>query len=248
MSPKRQAITLLGFSMIGAILIVVVSWWGSPGSPSTGIQDRLIVGGAFIASSVYGLSLAIRPGWNSRSKKEPVPIMPVVTGESQPRSRRGHHPDCGRFSDHVIRWRGRVLCAGCTGLAVGSVASILLMSLFIAISPEFPASVWQVFLVLGLAMVGAKYLEPMVLRSSASVRLAFNALLVVGLLFVVLGAFQLTGNAIFGLLAIVLSFLFLDTRVQLSAIFHSQTCTICEENCKVYRARISQPASGFRPR
>lgn len=235
MSPKRKAITLIGFSIIGAILIVVVSWWGSPGSSSTGIQDRLIVGGAFIASSVYGLALAIRPGWNSRPKGEPLPITPVATRESHTRSRRGHHPDCGRFSDHVIRWRGRVLCAGCTGLAVGSATSILIMSLFIIISPQFPASVWQWFLVLGLAMVGAKYLEPMVLRSTASVRLAFNALLVVGLLFVVLGAFQLTGNAIFGLLAIVLSFLFLDTRVQLSAIRHSKTCTGCVEDCKAYR-------------
>jgi hypothetical protein len=120
-------------------------------------------------------------------------------------------------------------------LAVGSIASILLMSVLIAISPQFPAGVWQVFLVSGLAMVGAKYLEPVVFQGDASVRFVFNALLVLGLLFVVIGAFQLTGNVIFGLLAIVLSFLFLDTRVQLSTIRHSQTCTSCRENCKAYR-------------
>jgi hypothetical protein len=37
----------------------------------------------------------------------------------------GHHPSCGKFSGHILRFRGNNYCAGCSGLVIGAAVSIL---------------------------------------------------------------------------------------------------------------------------
>ncbi len=232
MSQKRTALYLVSFSVIAAAMIVAVSGQRLSMAPPVGMFDRWLVGIAFIASCVFGISLAIRPGWTRR----------LVAGErydvprenDQVRGRRGHHPDCGYFESHTIAWKNRNLCAGCTGLAAGSVASIVLMGLYIALPAGFPGGVAQLLLVLGLVLVGAKYLETALPLDGASARLISNGLLVVGFFLVVVGALEMSGSVVLGIIGVVVSFLFLDTRIQLSRWRHIETCRECTEECKVY--------------
>lgn len=232
MSQRNTVVYLVTFSAIAAAMIVAVSWQQFSIAPSPGLLDRLLVGSVFIASCVFGISLAIRPGWTRR----------LIAGKSdevsrelaQVRGRRGHHPDCEYFDSHTIRWGDRTLCAGCTGLAAGSTVSILLMSLYVALPTELPVGVLHALLVLGLALVAAKYVETVLPLDRAYARLISNGLFIVGFSLLVVGAFVLSGSTVFGILGVVISFLFLDTRIQLSRWRHTKTCRDCSEDCKVY--------------
>ncbi len=232
MSQKKTALYLVTFSAIAAAMIVIVAWQQLSITPSPDLLDRLLLGSAFIASCVFGITLTVRPGWAKRligRKSDEVSIE-----QGQVRGRRGHHPDCEYFESHTIRWGDRTLCAGCTGLAAGSAVSILLMSLYVALPIEMPGGVLKALLVLGVVLVAAKYVETVLPVSRAPARLISNGLLIVGFFLVVISAYELSGSAIFGILGLVVSFLFLDTRIQLSRWRHVKTCRDCSEECKVY--------------
>ena len=38
---------------------------------------------------------------------------------------RGHHPDCGEFSSHVLKLGEHALCAACTGLFLGAIMALV---------------------------------------------------------------------------------------------------------------------------
>lgn len=226
------AVYLVTFSAIATAMIVAASWQRPSMPSSSGILDKSLVGGVFIASCVLGVSLAIKPGWTRRLTAGKGSEAAREFG--QVRGRRGHHPDCKHFESHTVKWRDRTLCAGCTGLATGSIASILLMSLYVVLPAELSLVVLQVLLVLGLVLVGTKYIEPLLPLNGASARLISNGLLVVGFFLIVMSALELSSSAVFGILGVVISFLFLDTRVQISRWRHVKTCRDCSEDCKVY--------------
>ncbi len=232
MSQKRTVIYLMILSATATAMIVTVSWQPLSTAPSPNLLDKLLVGGAFIASCLFGISLTIRPAWMRRligSNNEEVPRQ-----LAQARARRGHHPDCGHFNSHTFNWKGRTLCAGCTGLAAGSIVSVLLMSLYVALPVGLPVGVLQAALVLGLALVGAKYVETVLPLNRAYARIISNSLLVVGFFLVVVGFLELSGSVVFGVMGVLFSFLFLDTRIQLSRWQHIRACRDCVEDCKVY--------------
>lgn len=232
MSQRWTALYMLSFSTMAAAMVVVASWPLFAVPSSIGGWGRFFVGGGFMASCVYGISLAMRPGWTRRlfaGKRGGL-----RTESPSVRSLQGHHPDCGHFVGHTFEWRGRVLCAGCTGIAGGSATSLVLMGLYLALPVAWPAGVLQVALLLGLGLVGVKYLEAALPRGSLAARLGSNALFVVGFLLVVVGAMELSGSPVVGFLAVFVSFLFVDTRIQLSRWRHVKTCGDCREGCKVY--------------
>ncbi len=119
---------------------------------------------------------------------------------------------------------------------MGATASILLMSLYVAFPVTLPVGALWILLGLGLAFVAAKFVETLLPLQGASSRLVSNGLLVVGFFLVVVGALELTGSVVFGVLGVVVSFLFLDTRIHLSRWRHVAACRDCDEDCKVYTA------------
>ena len=129
----------------------------------------------------------------------------------------------------------KVLCAGCLGLASGSIVSIILTIAYIAIMPnETIQGVFQGFIVMGIALIALNFIEIAVPQRNAHMHVVFNGLLVAGFFLVVIGTYELTGRIAYGILAIILSFLWLDTRIHLSNWRHSVICRDCSEMCKVY--------------
>lgn len=189
------------------------------------ISDKLVVGGAFIISCIFGIYAAVKPDW----------IYPKG-GDGQQSQRKiiGHHPDCEEFNNHVIKIKNSILCPGCYGLALGSVISILLMSGYIV----FPIEIQKIHLydliILGMLLIVLNFVEIIIPATTAYFHLISNIFLVISFFLIILGILHLTGNMIFGLLAVLISYLWLDTRVQLSDWRHSQVCQNCIESCKVY--------------
>jgi hypothetical protein len=69
---------------------------------------------------------------------------------------------------------------------------------------------------------------------SASARVVTSAGLPAGFYFIIIGTLEYTGDTISGLIAVVISFLLLDTRIQISNWKHVITCKLCKNECKVY--------------
>ena len=150
------------------------------------------------------------------------------------RKRKGHHPDCDQFQNHTIRIDNKTLCAGCLGLSIGAILSIFLMILYIVIRGELSFTTFYFFMFLGLIIISLVYIEIMLPIRYTIIHVISNVFLVISFLLIVVCIFEITGNKIYGAVSILLSFLWLDTRIQLSNWRHTLICKNCDENCKMY--------------
>jgi uncharacterized membrane protein len=212
---------------------MVVLIFGASRNGAVGFFDRMLVGGSFILCCLFGLSLALRPNWVRRIKRHNGDIAHIPEPQTR-MSRKGHHPDCRGFEGHTLVFNNKILCAGCTGLALGSMISILLTVLFIGISLDISNSILYLSVILGLIFIALNYIEIAILKRKAYAHLMGNMLLVIGFFLVIIGVFQITGNSAYGILAVLFSFLWLDTRIQLSTKRHTDICENCAESCKAY--------------
>lgn len=137
---------------------------------------------------------------------------------------KGHHPDCEKFSGNRVVIKGSVLCAACSGLLIGAIASIFGAILF---SLNFfdlgTGSVWvlvtgEVLMLAGLAQIKVKgYMKTFV-----------NALFVVGSLFMLIAvdfAAQswIVDGFVLGLIVFLLCF-----RIMLSQWNNRRVCVECK--------------------
>jgi hypothetical protein len=212
-------------STIGAALLIVASVFCYSDQNIVHMSDKLVVGGAFIISCIFGIYAAVKPDR----------IYPKEGDGQQSQIKIiGHHPDCEEFNNHVIKIKSTILCPGCYGLALGAVISILLMSGYIVFPIEIQQIHLYVFVILGMLLIVLNYVEIIIPARIAYFHLISNIFLVISFFLIILGILHLTGNMIYGLLAVLISYLWLDTRVQLSVWRHSQVCQNCNESCKVY--------------
>jgi uncharacterized membrane protein len=221
-------------SILGALLLLILLLIPQPEMRSTGILDRLIVGGAFVTSCILGISLALRPGWIKRTSNKEYHNTSNQKKHSNTRRRLGHHPDCKGFNEHVIHTKNKTICAGCTGLALGSIAAVLLMGFYIAIPASFSATQLQFFALLGIFFIALSFSEIINTYRKSITHVITNILLVIGFLLLVLVVLEQTASIPFGILTVIISFLFMDTRIQLSSWKHSLTCKNCRSACKAY--------------
>jgi hypothetical protein len=232
---KKQDVTIyIMLSILGALLLLILLMIPQSETKSTGIIDRMIVGGAFITSCVLGISLALKPRWIKRAAGKGYHGANNRKGRSNTRRRLGHHPDCSGFKDHIIHTKNKTLCAGCTGLALGSIAAILLMGFYIAIAASFPARQLQFYALLGIFFIALSFSEIVNAKRKSITHVITNVLLVLGFLLLVVVVLEQTASIPFGILAVIISFLFIDTRIQLSSWKHSLTCKNCRSTCKAY--------------
>jgi hypothetical protein len=150
----------------------------------------------------------------------------------------GHHPNCGRFSAHTIRFRGTSYCAACTGLLVGSVVAMVIAAayFFFRLNSEFfsfPA------IVVGQLGLGSGLIQ---LKFAGWTRFAANLLFVLGGYFTLSGVDQLIGSMFADIYVIGLIVLWILTRVMISQWDHHRTCISCGFSCGTER-KVSVLAS-----
>ena len=241
MTPRERAAYYLVLSFVGAGLLVLAAHQPRGSLARVDQLDRSMVAAAFALVCVVGLSMALSPNWIGRVFRQaphgppPVAAGPDVDDDGMPRRARvGHHPDCGRFDGHRLRWGEGALCAGCTGLAAGSVAGIGL-SIALALVPFTLDDAWaRALLYGGIALVLADLVTDIVPGRPAAAHAALDALMVVGAFMAALGTLWSTRSLGYGLLAVLVAVMWVDTRVTLSAWRHIDTCGRCPEQCKAY--------------
>jgi hypothetical protein len=222
----------LGFmvacSLFGSLVTLLVAVY-----PPTLVQDFLwrkpLVGSVFLLICAWGSLTAVSPRKCSMAHETQMggALMDSGVKTGFPVSSKGHHPDCGGFSAHIIRFRGNRYCAACTGLLTGGVIAMIVTSLYfffgLNASPiSFPAVlVGQLGLVSGLIQFKLKGWS----RSAA------NVLFVLGSSLMLIGVDQLVGSVFLDTYVIGLVMLWVLTRVMVSQWDHRRICLSCGFSC-----------------
>jgi len=195
-------------------------------------MDKLILSGAFFTSCILGISLAIYPNWWRKGKKnDNLSHLPTKkTGVPF----YGHHPDCPMFKDHVINIKNKARCAGCLGLLIGALISILLMIFYLVFPLNFLEIVYYALILFGFLIIIFIYFEIISKKRNAFFHIGLNILLVFGFFIITISVFEITKEIIYGLLTVILCFLWLDTRIHISKYQHSRICTSCKQSCKSF--------------
>jgi hypothetical protein len=231
---KEFYLSLL-FAFIAMVFVVLIDLFTPAPTTPVPLDDKLVVSAFFIVSCCVGMSLALYPGWFRQRATIHVMTREQVNGPPS-RAFSGHHPDCSRFDAHRITIGARTWCAGCLGLVVGALGSIVLMALYVAASPAIPRFGSQLLFLLGFVCVIIVFIETLVKNRRPTPHLFFNVALIVGFSLITMSITELSGKGLFGVLAVLLCAVMLSTRVTLSSWRHQRTCDSCTASCKMYDA------------
>ena len=219
---------MIACSLFGSLvtLLIVVC-------PHSTVQDyfwrKPLIGLVFLLICAWGSLTAVSPRKCSIAHETQMSraLMNSDVKTSFPSSSEGHHPHCGRFSAHVIRFEGTSYCAACTGLLVGGVIAMSVTSLYFFFGLNaglagFPAVlVGQSGLILGLTQFKLK----------SWIRSIANLLFVLGSSLMLIGVDQLVGSVLVDTYVIGLIILWILTRVMISQWDHRRICLSCGFSC-----------------
>ena len=138
-----------------------------------------------------------------------------------------HHPACQEFSAHVVRVKGRVRCAACSGLLLGAVVSLVGAIFYFFYGEQIESAsflpVW----------VGALFVLEGFSQSKFKgwARLTLNSLFVLGGFLCLVGIDQILQNLATDLFLVILIVFWILTKIQLSQWDHSRICDNCKSVC-----------------
>jgi hypothetical protein len=116
---------------------------------------------------------------------------------------------------------------------LGSALAMALMFVYLFVSsPDARKGVLVMFL--GMILVALCLMEIAIKQGTQWSHLIANCLLMLGFFLVTVGMISSTGKVVYGLMAIVICFLWLDTRIQFSDWRHARTCNSCGRSCGFY--------------
>jgi hypothetical protein len=204
--------------------------------PPATMQDifwrKPLVGSVLFLISAGGSLAAVSPRTCSATHKTQM----VETSKSRDVQRdsvssEGHHPNCGRFSNHTIQLRGNSYCAACTGLLIGGAMAMCVTFLyfFLGLSAEsigFPAVLTGLF---GPALGLVQF------KFKSWIRLSANVLFVLGSCLILIGIDKLMHNVFVDVYLTGLVLLWILTRVMISQWDHCRICLACDFSCGTER-------------
>ncbi len=191
-----------------------------------------LIGSVFSAVCIVGIIAAFRPNKCSERFETEETTKTSGNGVLLNHQIKGHHPACQRFSAHTIAFSTHVVCAACTGLALGAFLAILGTAIYI-FAGNVPVETGQLMLIAGSVFVLLGFAQ---LKFKSSVRLALNAAFVAGAYLVLTGVDILVGNVLLDLYVISLIGLWIWTRIWLSEWDHARTCRSCKYKCVLGRS------------
>ena len=232
MKKKNYVFTYLILSVFAAFLVLIIVFIGPQNINSVEWWDRLLISGIITGGLLLGILSAFSPGWYKKYfHTEKHDFQTQRTN----RKRRGHHPNCTHFQYHTIQIKNKTNCLGCLGLSLGCAISIFILIVYVNISMKWFSSTLINLALIGIILIFFSYAETVHHRRYKIIHILSNVLLVLGFLLITISVFEITGKIIYGLIVIILSILWLDTRIQLSSWRHRNICSNCIEDCKAYQ-------------
>lgn len=238
MSDLSRVRQYLALSLAGGVLVLVIALFGYDEDVVVGETDRRFLGLTLLLVAAMGIVSAFRPNWRRRvfHDDEVEEGLGTTDGRSTLSGppRRGHHPDCEGFASHTITFRGKVRCAGCTGLAIGAFGVALVVWAYVASRTSLEWWEGIALVLTGLSLVALDLGVSLTGSIDPRAGLGLNALMVLGFALMAIGLLEATGQLAWGLVGVVLAILWMDTRIQLSRWNHAAVCAVCPERCVAY--------------
>jgi hypothetical protein len=236
-------VLFLTFSFLGLILVAAFA-----NSPTT-VQDSIswrkpLVGTIFSLVCVLGILAGILPSkcsgmFHFKPAKQGKFAQELAELSKETQTFQGHHPDCGNFGAHVFRVGIKFFCAGCVGLIIGAVVSLLGAAMYFFLQLSFELDYLPFFWV-GFIGVSCGLLQYHLLNLGKNlVHLAVNTFFVLGVFLLLAGVDAITQNITTDLYVIALSVFWLYTRILLSQQDHRRICTACSvEECEFCNKKV----------
>jgi hypothetical protein len=221
------------FSFIAAFLLILLVGLMPYRPSSFSSLEKSSIASIFILCCCVGISFTFKPNWiRQKISKSKNQIHDIQPNEKQ--SFQGHHPVCPSFQNHTIRWWGKMWCAGCLGLSVGLCISIALMLLYLIIEFQPTRITALLLLLLSFFILATVFIEIYHRNRHAKIHVFINSLLPLSFFILIITVVNSTGEVLYGFLSLLLCFLWLDTRIQLSKSHHVILCKNCAESCKMF--------------
>ncbi|MCW3981586.1 MAG: hypothetical protein NWE81_00490 [Candidatus Bathyarchaeota archaeon] len=237
-SSGSAAALFIALSLAGLILVASLTLLLPAADPSDPWR-RQLVGASFSLICILGILAGAFPSrcstmfhFKKGRQKSTSQDVDAAFGESV--GFRGHHPDCDHFSAHVIQVGDWVFCAGCVGLMLGAGLSLLGVVTFFFLGQPMQANHSLPFWA-GFVGVAFGLLQYHVFNwGRASVHLIVNTYFVFGVFLLLVGIDGGTQNLTIESYLLVLSVLWIFTRILLSQIDHRKTCKACSvQDCRI---------------
>ena len=143
----------------------------------------------------------------------------------------GHHPPCSGFRSHVVTISSRKYCAGCTGLALGALLSLVGIALLLGSLNYLP---FAVLFWLGFALVLIAQFQHL-LPVSGSIRLVISLGFSFGAFLMLAGGDGLVSSAFLDFYCLSLIVFLIISRTMISRESHAMVCSSCRlERCVLY--------------
>jgi len=216
--------TILFLALHGASSTETVTW------------RKPVIGSIFALICFFGIIGSLSPRKCSETFGHQRRMDTAASSPQTPNltvSTKGHHYDCGRFSDHTIRVKGHVLCAACTGLLLGGIGALSGAILYFFAGWE-PPQIGSLAVIIGVAAMVFGFLQ---LRLGGFARLILNTLFVLGAFLILAGLDRLTRSLYVDLFSIVQVVFWLFTRILLSQWDHWRICRTCPTPCEIWGKR-----------
>jgi hypothetical protein len=219
-------------SIFGLLTLSLLALYG-PVHQETVLWRKPVIGATFTIICLIGIVATLFPKKCSEAFNVQKLNQSAFSDVKRLSSRRsqmhveGHHPDCHRFSAHVLHVGRRTICAACAGLFIGAVAAIATASFYFfgdwVIAPTNPLAmlVGQMGLVSGLVQF----------KFRGCIRLVANAFFVIGALLCLVAADALAGSLLVDIFAVALILFLILTRIMISRWDHWRICLECGFSC-----------------
>ena len=221
----------LGVSLLGLGLLAILTFHSPAAAESFPLQSQL-TGSIFGAVCFLGILAGVSPSRCSRAlhfKKSPrrsLGEMKQTKDEEPQLVLKGHHPDCGTFSSHVLRFGTKLYCAGCLGLVTGAVIAIVGDFLYFFGGMDVGGASTTVFW-LGFAGVAFGLLQYNLFIDRNDVHFLLNVIFVIGALCLLVGANEVAGSLVLNSYLLTLTIFWIMARVALSQAEHRKMCSAC---------------------
>ncbi len=232
MKQKNIVIFYLMISSLFILFLYLINFY----TISNGIVnniDRIIIGFVFIFICIIGISISFYPKWYKKilryknsNKNQEI--------KNKKRKREGHHPNCIKFTNHIILINNKKYCIGCIGLGIGAFISIILIIHYLIFDYSLSIIYYKYLFISGILLIFISYYVSLFIKKYEILHLFSNILLILSFYFVIISTFENSGHLIYAFIGIIGTFLFLETRIQISIFNHSNICITCEKECKMY--------------
>ena len=215
---RGAQILYLALSLAGLTMLALLYQFG--GGPQVFVPYQAqVTGTIFIAICLVGLIASVSPR-----------TLRGLGHDSSSSHTLGHHPDCERFNGHIILFHGYAYCAGCTGLALGALSSIVCSVLYFYMG-FYPSTGEAIFWV-GVIAVAMGLIQHFIDFGSPLVHLILNVFLVFGS-FMLASSMSAADTSFFiEAYHLVLVIFWVATRIRVSQEEHMLICQACGVECQ----------------